>query len=228
MIEPERWILPQLPLPEEFLSFLGWCDGGWTRTGDREFGFFGLDDPRGGIREMTLAYQFPHYMPGALPFALNGCGCFYIFDMRHPSQNGHYPILASHSGNLGWNEDECWHVADSFQHACEGSVNIEAMRPTIRRMIGAYDALEMVSVYLENPVQSLRTLLSVKQELGLIDSVHQIKAKSSVLPCCLKVSLAYHYAIRVCLKINEFDPCLGIRLLRDESVHLPIDSSFTW
>ncbi len=50
---------------------------------------------------MMLAYHVPEYMPLAVPFAFNGGGTFYMFDMRSPPVNGEYPIVCCGSGRWG-------------------------------------------------------------------------------------------------------------------------------
>src|SRR4051794_37024143 len=83
--DPSRWIVPSGPLPPAYLAFLQWSNGGWFRTGEREFGFFPTSNPTGGVRAMLLAYHLPKYMPGAMPIAFNGEGTFYLIDMRQPA-----------------------------------------------------------------------------------------------------------------------------------------------
>lgn len=117
--DPSKWIIPSKPLPESFLKFLMWNNGGWCRTGKREFGFLGTSDLRG----YTLAYLFPEWMPSAIPFALNGGGVFYVFDMREEPQNGEYPILIANAGNLGYEDAKV--VAQSFIEVCSGRTNVE-------------------------------------------------------------------------------------------------------
>ena len=88
-------------------------------NGDREFGMF---DPK-SIREYLLSYQLPEYMPGAVPFALDGGGGFYLFDMRAFPIDGEFPIVFAHSGSLGWDEDDHVVVASTFNEACRGSTH---------------------------------------------------------------------------------------------------------
>jgi hypothetical protein len=126
--DPSAWALPGRPLPPPYLAFLRWSNGGWFRSGEREFGFFATSDPTGGVRAMLLAYHLPEYMPGALPFAFNGSGTFYLFDMRRQAVRGEYPVVCSHAGNLGWGPNECCPVADSFEAACRGRVNVDRLR----------------------------------------------------------------------------------------------------
>jgi SMI1 / KNR4 family (SUKH-1) len=122
--DPSHWILPNRPLPPDYLEFLRWSNGGWCRSGDREFGFF----PTAEVRGMILAYHLPQYMPLALPFAFNGAGTFYLFDMREEAVAGEYPIVCAHTGNLGWGPDECYLVARSFVGACRGKENVDELR----------------------------------------------------------------------------------------------------
>jgi hypothetical protein len=126
--DPSAWCMPQRPLTPEYLAFLRWSNGGWCRSGQREFDFFGTSDPSGSVRAMMLAYHIPKYMPGALSFAFNGGGTFYLFDMRAESVNGEYPVVCSHAGNLGWERDESWFVADSFEKTCRGRINVDELR----------------------------------------------------------------------------------------------------
>lgn len=126
--DPSAWVVPARPLPPSYLAFLEWSNGGEFRMGDRWFQFFSILDPGHGVRDMLLAYDLPQYMPGALPFAFNGGGTFYLFDMRRAAKRGEYPVVCSHSGNLGWEPDECIEIAKSFEAACRGHVNVEKLR----------------------------------------------------------------------------------------------------
>jgi hypothetical protein len=121
--DPSAWVIPNGPLPPSYLSFLRWSDGGQFGTGERWFQFF--DTRR--MRSMMLAHSLPQYMPGALPFALNGGGVFYLFDMRKPPAGGEYPIVGAHAGYLSWDPPAWRSVADSFPDACRGTTNIESL-----------------------------------------------------------------------------------------------------
>jgi hypothetical protein len=74
---------------------------------------------------MLLAHHLPQYMPEALPFALNGGGTFYLFDLRRPAKRGEYPVVCSQAGNLGWEPEKCLPIAESFEAACLGTVNVD-------------------------------------------------------------------------------------------------------
>lgn len=229
--DPSGWVIPTGPLPPDYLSFLRWSNGGWCRTGDREFGFFPTDHPTGGIRQMMLAYRFPEYMPGALPFALNGGGTFYLFDMREPARGGNYPVVCTRGGSMGWgpvgpagdakNVDGFWFVADSFEAACRGSINVDDLRETEARP--EFDATERVAIYLEHPLKSLKTLLIIKEHLGITTSIAELKRMAQSIPCCISDALTHGQAVNCCAKVNAIEECLGIRSLRDQSICLPLN-----
>lgn len=63
--DPSVWRMPRRPFPASYLAFLRWSNGGWCRSGEREFGFFPACDPDAGVRAMMLAYHLPQYMPEA-------------------------------------------------------------------------------------------------------------------------------------------------------------------
>ena len=67
--------------------------------------------------------MFPEWMPGAIPFALNGGGVFYVFDMRQQPQNGEYPILMAEAGTLDFEYAKL--IGNSFLEVCQGTTNIE-------------------------------------------------------------------------------------------------------
>ncbi len=119
------WLVPDRPLPESYLSFLRWSDGGEFGNGERWFQFFSALEAGDGVRATTLAHHLPQYMPGALPVALNGGGTFYLLDMRLPASGGEYPVVCAHAGFLSWVPGAWRVVADSFGAACRGRVNVE-------------------------------------------------------------------------------------------------------
>ena len=123
-----KWDLPNRPLPAAYLSFLRWSNGGDFRNGERWFQFFPALGDEDGVRAMLLAYHLPEYMPGALPFAFNGGGTFYLFDMRRRARRGEYPVVCAHAGNLGWEADQCARVVGSFLRACRGRRNVDDMK----------------------------------------------------------------------------------------------------
>ncbi|MNN24513.1 hypothetical protein D3C81_1379480 [compost metagenome] len=72
--DPAKWSIPNNPLPADYLDFLRYSNGGEFGNGMRHFQFFDADE----LRSLLLAYEFPEYMPGAVPFATDGCGNHYI------------------------------------------------------------------------------------------------------------------------------------------------------
>jgi hypothetical protein len=125
--DPSAWVVPNRPLPPSYLELLSWSNGGEFRTGERWFQFFPILHPRHGVRAILLAYELPQYMPGAIPFAFNGAGTFYLLDMRRAAEREDYPIVCSHAGNLGWDMSECVQIATSFEAACRGTVNVDEL-----------------------------------------------------------------------------------------------------
>ncbi|MFS8212966.1 SMI1/KNR4 family protein [Paenibacillus polymyxa] len=111
-LDPVGWLLPQGQFPDSYMDFLRYSNGGEFQNGERYFQFFNTED----LREMNLAYELPEYMPGAVSFAMDGCGNHYMFDMREEKRNNEYPVLFAHSGSLGY--DECEQVAHSFIELC--------------------------------------------------------------------------------------------------------------
>lgn len=221
--DPSGWLIPSRPLPPDYLSFLRWSNGGWCRTGDREFGFFPTNDATGGVRAMMLAYQVPQYMPGAVPFAFNGGGTFYLFDMREPAKDGNYPVVCAHAGSQGWGPEH-WSLANSFEAACRGSTEADDARDELRgsQAEPEIDVREPVAVYLEQPLKSLTTLVAIRQHLGITTSVAELKKLAESAPCCITEGLTYIQAMRRCARVNEIEQCLGIRLLSDRAICLPL------
>lgn len=117
--DPARWTIPNQKLPNSYIEFLRYSNGGEFGNGDRYFQFFEAAE----LREMNLAYEFPQYMSGAVSFGMDGCGNHYIFDMREALRDGEYPIVAAHSGNLGY--EDCRKVADSFAELCLGTTSLD-------------------------------------------------------------------------------------------------------
>jgi hypothetical protein len=105
-----------MPLPPSFRTFLAWSNGGLFARGASEIGVFGTAH----MREYLLADCVPEWMPGATPFAFDGGGSFYMFDMRRMPLAGEYPVLRVRAGSLGYDPDDCRRVADGFPAACEG------------------------------------------------------------------------------------------------------------
>ena len=112
-----NWVMPTFAFPDSYISFLRWSNGGNFTKGGREFGFFPAVDSGCGVRAMMIAYHIPEYMKYAVPFAFDGAGTFYLFDMRQPPVNDEFPIVLSHAGSLGWDEGDYELLAESFVSA---------------------------------------------------------------------------------------------------------------
>ncbi|WP_028545518.1 SMI1/KNR4 family protein [Paenibacillus taiwanensis] len=117
--DPAKWTIPTNRLPASYLDLLRYCNGGEFATGERHFQFFSGDE----LRAMLLAYEFPQYMPGAVPFAMDGCGHHYVWDMRSDQNQAEYPILVAHSGNLGY--EDALPIAGTLIELCKGTISVE-------------------------------------------------------------------------------------------------------
>ncbi|MDQ1924612.1 SMI1/KNR4 family protein [Massilia pseudoviolaceinigra] len=106
-------------LPSSYVALLTKSNGGGIVIGNREIAFFDALT----LRDYLVDYQFPVYMPGALPFGLNGGGVFYVFDMREAPVDGEFPILAAASGNLEYDSSPT--IAHSLQQLLSDLTNIE-------------------------------------------------------------------------------------------------------
>jgi hypothetical protein len=83
----DRW-------PGSWLSFLNWSNGGDFINGDRGFqDMFSVDQ----VREYTTCYGVAAFLPGAIPFAMDGGGCLYMFDTREAPISG----VGSHMEGTG-------------------------------------------------------------------------------------------------------------------------------
>ena len=106
-------------LPGTYLDLLAISHGGGIEIGEREIAYFEIES----MRDYMIDYQFPVYMPGALPFGLNGGAVFYVFDMREPASSNEFPIVAVSSGNLCY--DDAPTIARSIPELLSNSINIE-------------------------------------------------------------------------------------------------------
>ena len=123
--DPSVWVMPaNRPVPPSYRSFVRYSDGGSFQNGDRLFQMWGT-----GLREFLLCYDVPQYMPLAVPFAFNGGGVMYMFDMREPpGKHGEYPIICAGAGCLTFDPHYSPKVADSFPEVCVGRFNVERLR----------------------------------------------------------------------------------------------------
>ncbi len=107
--DPSVWQLPQRPLPDSYLAFLRFANGGFFAGQNRDLDpLFNTDE----VRDYMLGYSVPHWMPVSCPIGFDGGGTFYLLDMRHDTTANDYPVLFAHAGNLGY--DEAVTLAESF------------------------------------------------------------------------------------------------------------------
>jgi hypothetical protein len=102
-------------------------------------------------------------------------------------------------------------------------VNYEDPQEYHERVYGTVFATSKVEVFLENKPSSLKTLLLIKESLGLDSSIGELKKVSEAVPCPIATGLTYIQAIQRCEKVMSVEECLGIRLARDVSRRLPSD-----
>jgi hypothetical protein len=102
-------------------------------------------------------------------------------------------------------------------------VNHEDIQDYHERVNGSIFVTSKVEVFLEKKPASLKTLLLLKDSLGLESSIGALKKASEAVPCAIARNLTYIQAIQRCEKVASIDDCIGIRLARDTSKSLPID-----
>ncbi len=109
--EIELWmknnLFPVYKLPDEYVELLKESNGGDFLKGEAEYQMFSLLE----VVEYYELYNFSEFMPFALPFAMDGCGEFYLFNMRC-SDNAVYKV---HCGDMGWDSEQCSLIANSFR-----------------------------------------------------------------------------------------------------------------
>ncbi|MCC9603363.1 SMI1/KNR4 family protein [Stieleria sp. JC731] len=108
-------------------------------------------------------------------------------------------------------------VADDLRTWIENDCHLPIAEAT------AFPATEHVIVYLENIPSSLKTLLLIKQHLGIDTPLGELKTLIDTVPCSLTSDLTYMQAIKRCAKVNVIDDCLGIRMRSDNAIRLPLD-----
>ena len=89
----DRW-------PKSWLDFFSWSNGGIFLSGAREFGSILTI---GEVRDYLVTCGMLLELPGAIPFAMDGSGSFYLFDVRRPPVEGEYPVVFGHHTDLSWN-----------------------------------------------------------------------------------------------------------------------------
>lgn len=102
----EKNSFPSCCLPEEYLSLMQESNGGDFISGEREYQFLSVAE----AMDAYECYMFPKFMPFAFPFAMDGNGNFYIFNLRATDAC----VYIVSAGDLGWEEDECLKAAESF------------------------------------------------------------------------------------------------------------------
>lgn len=105
----------------------------------------------------------------------------------------------------------------------ECKVNHESLQEYHERVSDGIFATSKVEVFLERKPESLKTLLLIKEALGLESSIGELKKASESAPCAIAKNLTYIQAILRCEKLTAGKECLGIRLARDTSRSLPLD-----
>ena len=106
---------PICDLPDTYIELLKESNGGDFTTGNREYQLFSVEE----AMQAYESYKFSIYMPFAFPFAMDGCGNFYIFNLR----NKDACVYAVSSGDLEWKE--CHKIADSFLHCLEQKESLD-------------------------------------------------------------------------------------------------------
>jgi hypothetical protein len=107
--DPTTWRFPSNALPDIYLEFLRFSNGGFFNGQHRKLDpLFSTHE----ARDYMLGYSVPHWMPMTLPFAFDGGGGFYLLDMRHDSVRTDFPVLWAHASNLGF--DDAQVLAPSF------------------------------------------------------------------------------------------------------------------
>lgn len=105
-----KWLraqnFPSQVIPEDYKTLISESNGGIFLYGEREYQFLSIEE----VIEYYELYHFYEFMPFAYPFAMDGCGNFYIFNMRYEDVS----VYAVCAGDMGWEEDEYFFVANTF------------------------------------------------------------------------------------------------------------------
>lgn len=106
---------PVFELPDTYIELLKESNGGDFTTGNREYQLFSAKE----TLQAYQSYNFSVYMPFAFPFAMDGCGNFYIFNLREKDDC----IYVVSSSDLEW--EECHKIADSFIKCLEQKESLD-------------------------------------------------------------------------------------------------------
>lgn len=85
----------EILLPGELKAILQESNGITLYTEEKEIQVLGTD----GMIEGFLEYQFPQYLPDAVPLAMDGCGNFIIL-----KKGGSSTVFGVSAGNLCWED----------------------------------------------------------------------------------------------------------------------------
>ncbi len=110
-----KWLeernFPFTTLDTSYKNFLLESNGGEFLRGEREYQMFSVNE----ICDFYEIYLFETYMPYALPFAMDGYGNFFLFDMR--GQTSFIYMVAA--GNMCWESEDCFQIAENFMALLE-------------------------------------------------------------------------------------------------------------
>jgi hypothetical protein len=117
---PANWVMPFRGLPESYLAFLRWSNGGTFHNGKRHIKFWSDLGPR----RMMMRYFFPEFAPLVIPFASNpGTGDWYGFDTSSEPIAGEFPVVYIHHEIIR----EYMVLAPTFPDFCRGTEDPEKL-----------------------------------------------------------------------------------------------------
>lgn len=119
--DPSKWKFPSRGVPDSYLDFLRWSNGGNFQNGDRVFEFY----PCEGVRSIMITYYTPAFAPHLVPFASDQAerGNRYGFDTSADPLNGEFPILFGQWNSLG----DDFYLAETFVDACRATTDPEVL-----------------------------------------------------------------------------------------------------
>jgi hypothetical protein len=103
--------MPARRLPDSFLDFLRWSNGGRFRHGNRELEFFGCE----GVRNMRFNTCLVAFAPLVVPFGWHD-GNMLGFDTGKDPGNGEFPVVFVHQEMMRYP----FEVASGFVEFCRG------------------------------------------------------------------------------------------------------------
>lgn len=110
-----KWLndnnFPSRQLPEDYVNFIKNNTCADFSDGERLYQFLDIDT----VMEYYDAYMFPKFMPYAFPFAMDGNGSFYIFNMRQYDEC----VYIVDASCLCWDEEDYIKIADCFYDIIE-------------------------------------------------------------------------------------------------------------